>query len=69
MTCTNCTTALTAKHWGGYDFACVQCCARLVLSAHPNKALAAGHLAAIARFPQSPKRAAVLQCVSQMKAR
>lgn len=46
-----------------YSFRCVQCCARLVLSTHPNKRQAATMLAAIERFPENPGRDAVLECV------
>lgn len=50
MPCANCLTASTRPNWGGYDFACVGCCARLVASARPDKSLQRAHLAAIDIF-------------------
>lgn len=46
-----------------YRMTCLPCCTRLVLSAHPHKALAASLLDAIQRHPSSPGRAAVLASV------
>ncbi len=65
MTCKNCKISETSPRWGGYDRRCLHCCARLVMSAHPDKKLAASMLAAIQRVPGSPGRAQVLECVSQ----
>jgi hypothetical protein len=48
---------------GVYNFKCLQCCTRLVLSTHPNKALAAAMLAAIDRFGQNPGRGLILESV------
>lgn len=45
---------------------CLQCCARLVLSAHPSKQQAHAMLAAIARYESAPSRQDVLSCVAQM---
>lgn len=50
---------------GHYHFSCLECCTRLVLSTRPNKAAAAGMLAAIARFPGSPGREQILASVAQ----
>lgn len=50
---------------GLYRFQCVECCARLVLSAHPSKQQAAAMLAAIERFPESPMRSDILARVRQ----
>jgi len=44
----------------------VQCCARLVMSTHPDRRQAAAMLAAIDRQPGNPGRAAVTECVRQM---
>lgn len=63
--CPACETAKSRKWSGMYRFQCLKCCARLVLSAHPNKRQAAVMLAAIARFPDAPGRAEVLACVAQ----
>ena len=48
---------------GAYNLGCVQCCARLVISAHPSKSHATSMLVAINRFPGSPGREKVLACV------
>lgn len=65
MTCKPCKLSKQQPNSGAYSFKCVQCCARLVLSAHPNKRQAAVMLAAIDRFPENPGRVAVLECVRQ----
>lgn len=67
MTCRQCQTASARPHSGAYNFACVQCCARLVLSTHPNKQQAGVMLAAIARFDGAPSRKSVLLCVEQLR--
>ena len=69
MTCEACQASTsTAYTTGGlYRFTCLQCCARLVLSAHPSKAQASAMLAAIARCPGSPGRAAILACVRRIR--
>lgn len=46
---------------------CLGCCARLVLSASPDKRLATGHLAAIERLPGAPKRADILAEVARRR--
>ena len=65
MTCPQCESSKQRPSSGAYSFRCVQCCARLVLSTHPNKRHAATMLAAIDRFPGNPGRDAVLECVRQ----
>ena len=63
MSCSACTLTQTRPHCGAYRMQCLQCCARLVLSTHPSKPLAAGMLAAIERSKLAPSREAVLQAV------
>jgi len=63
--CLPCEKAKSGQTTGLYSMHCLDCCARLVLSTHPNRELAAAMLAAIERNPESPSRAAVLRCVSQ----
>jgi hypothetical protein len=58
--CTQCHTAAQHPHSGLYNFACVQCCARLVSSTKPDKAKASAMLGSIARFKPSPPRPAIL---------
>ncbi len=62
MTCKNCLSFLAGETLGGYAFGCLECCARLVVSAHPSKPQAAVMLAAIARFPGAPSRGDILAC-------
>jgi len=42
--------ACCASKGGTYDFECLDCCARLVASAYPNKLLAMGLLECIERY-------------------
>ena len=65
MTCPACTLTTQRPHCGAYRFQCLECCTRLVLSAHPSKPLAGAMLAAIARFPENPGRARVLASVAR----
>lgn len=53
---------------GVYEAKCLDCCARLVLSAHPNKRQASVMLAAIERFPMAPPRAQVIERLRQLLA-
>lgn len=63
--CDACESAAKKRLSGVYRFTCVQCCARLVLSAHPNKRQASALLAAILRFKQAPGRDTILESVRQ----
>ena len=63
MTCDACAHASARPICGIYRVQCAECCARLVLSAYPGKARAAGMLAAIERCPGSPGRGLVLASV------
>lgn len=65
MTCKSCEAYGKNPLSGQYHFSCLQCCTRLVLSTRPNKAAAAGMLAAIARFPRNPGREQILASVGQ----
>lgn len=59
-------SSASRPHSGAYNFRCLQCCARLVVSTHPDKHQAKVMLAAIARFERAPAREDVLACVRQM---
>lgn len=64
MICAACESAKARLHVGGsYNFSCLQCCVRLVLSAHPDKHQASVMLAAIGRFNKSPERDVILEAV------
>lgn len=65
MTCKSCEAIGKNPLCGQYHFGCLACCTRLVLSTRPNKAAAAGMLAAIARFPGNPGREQILASVGQ----
>ncbi len=64
MTCVQCESSKRLPHSGVYNFHCVQCCARLVATAHPNKRMASVLLAAIGRCKEAPTRQAVLNQVA-----
>lgn len=68
MTCTNCQKAQASPHWGGYDTRCARCCARLVRSARPVKAMQEAMLYAIALRPENPTKATVLAALKAMDA-
>lgn len=61
MTCKHCTLSKQQPHYGVYNFACLECCARLVLTTKPDKQKAASMLEAISRFDGAPARSDVLQ--------
>lgn len=63
MTCKQCKASKQRPQSGLYSFKCVECCCRLVLTAHPDKMQAQAMLAAIERFPESPGRDVVLESV------
>ena len=48
---------------GVYDLACLDCCVRLVMTAHPNKRVAGALMAAIERHKGAPARADVVEAV------
>jgi hypothetical protein len=48
--CRQCESSNEQPRSGVYSFKCVECMARLIKSARPNKKLQAGHIAAMARF-------------------
>jgi PHP family Zn ribbon phosphoesterase len=62
--CTPCQTHKTTPLTGRVNMACPTCCARLVAKTHPDRMQAKAMLAAIARHPGSPPRAAVLALVA-----
>lgn len=68
VTCPCCASA-----GGTYSFDCVDCCARLVLSTHPDKLLAMGMLASIERYlvkwgkDTTPRREAILQRIRDLQ--
>jgi len=68
MGCEWCKRWKQGRKVGRYSFQCVGCCARLVLSARPDKRLAAGHLAALSLFEGAPSRAHVLRRAGRLAA-
>jgi hypothetical protein len=67
--CPACESSSKRPHSGAYSMLCLPCCTRLVLSAHPSKAQAAGMLAAIARQPGAPRCEDVVRSVNQALAK
>ncbi len=73
MSCPQCAARMAARSarparpCGLYRAGCVECCARLVLASRPSRALAAGMLAAVARFPQAPGRSEILARVARIQ--
>ena len=65
VNCPACQKHQTNPLCGQYQFKCLECCTRLVLSAYPDKRQAAAMLAAIERFPGAPGRAQVLESVAR----
>ncbi len=65
MTCQACESSKQRPLSGAYRMQCLECCTRLVLTAHPDKRQASALLAAIERCPGNPGRAAVLESVRQ----
>lgn len=49
---------------GVYDLSCLDCCTRLVMTAHPNRPLARALMASIERHKGAPTKAAVVQSVA-----
>ena len=68
MTCQQCQHSTANPHWGGYNTRCARCCARLVRSARPVKAMQEAMLYAIALRPENPTKAAVLAALKAMDA-
>lgn len=67
LPCAACTLTQTRPHCGAYRMQCLQCCARLVQSARPVRALQESMLTAIARYHDAPKRAEVLAEIARQK--
>jgi hypothetical protein len=49
-----------------YHIGCLECCARLVMSARPSKPRAGGMLAAIARYKEAPDRDKITDRVAEL---
>ena len=65
--CQFCESSKSPHAAGRVNLKCLGCCARLVLSASPDKRLAAGHLAAIERLPGAPSRTDILAEVAKRR--
>lgn len=60
LICESCQTKKTNPKSGRYRFGCLQCCARLVASARPNRKAQDAMLAAIAMSREAPNRDEIL---------
>lgn len=67
MKCQFCESSKSPRVAGRVNLLCLGCCARLVLSASPDKRLATVHMAAIARLPGAPTRQDILAEVAKKK--
>jgi hypothetical protein len=63
--CPACTLIQTRALCGAYNLRCVRCCARLVMSARPNRKAQEGMLACITRRPENPAQAEILQAIKE----
>lgn len=63
--CDQCQARAARPLCGAFHFGCVQCCAALVRSAHPDRRQASVMLAAISRFEGAPARQAILNGVAE----
>ena len=70
MTCAECEAAAEKRLHGVYRMDCVDCCARLVLSARPSRPHAGAMLAAIERWllAQSPPPFAISDVTARARA-
>ena len=66
--CPQCARAAHRPHAGDYQARCLDCCARLVRSARPDRRMASALLAAVARMPGAPDRAEVIAHLAQTRA-
>lgn len=57
----------SCKKSGHYDFKCLDCCARLVLSTKPDKDKAKSILAAIGRYTTAPSKKLILDKVKYLQ--
>ena len=64
--CLQCLEASIRKVWGGYAMSCVRCCARLLRSDRPLRDAQEGLLFVMARHPDWPQKAEVLQAMKAM---
>lgn len=56
MSCETCLKRMANRFLGVYDFACLSCCAELVLTARRSKAMGKVALAAIGRFREAQNK-------------
>ena len=65
--CAACTSSNAQRWHGVYQMQCTECCARLVISARPNKKFQEAMLAAIAMQKGAPDRAQILEHIKGLK--
>jgi len=63
--CNECNKAKNNRLHGTYVRGCVRCCARLVISARPDKRQQLAILDFIERSKDAPSRAKILECVKE----
>lgn len=67
--CQQCKTASARRHWGGYDFACAHCCARLLVSARGLPKAQHAMMRAITMRPGRASREAIVLAIKTLDAR
>ena len=67
MTCAACESSKEQRWHGVYQLQCTECCARLVISARPNKRFQEAMLAAIAMQKGAPERAQILEHIKGVR--
>ena len=65
--CAECESSNEQRWHGVYDTTCIACCARLVISARPNKRFQEAMLAAIAMQKGAPNRAQILEHIKGVR--
>jgi len=66
--CPACAMVQARALCGAYNLRCVLCCARLVVSARPNRAAQQAFLYCITRRKENPSQAAVLAAIKKFDA-
>ena len=64
--CVDCAQASANAAWGGVDFNCATCCARLVRSARPMRHAQEAFLAAMLRLEAGPTKDQILEAIAEM---
>ena len=61
--CAACSIVKARALCGAYNLRCVRCCARLVMSARPNRKAQEAMLACITRRPENPNQTDIMKAI------